>query len=280
MGQLRTKILVELKKDVDGSILIDSDDLSAALAERPQKDSKVRGVDFFVPFRFKDNFDPGQFGSDQQRAAMSKTLKIKPKDVLAVLKHSPVETASGVTLKTTERAVNNVIRMMVNAIARRHADLGIDLVTHPQSSSGMALALAQGVAEALEVPMISTITRKKTAEELTIDEDVFNEFTQEALADGRGEEYVEKTRKDVEKLTAQWKKSSETPATKKLLHRWRKFLVLHAPGQEIDHVNGKIVLVVDDNVDKAETFKGIEKILKNAGAQEVYNAAGWDYSAR
>jgi len=286
LGQLRTKLLVEMKKDVDGSIIIDADDLGESLAERAQKNSKVRGVDFFVPFRFKDNFDPGQFGSDQQRAAMARALKINPKDVLAVLKHSPITTASRVTLKTTERAINSVIRMMVSAIARRHADLGINVVTHPQSSSDMARMLAQGVADELgvkdelEVPMFSAVTRKKTADELEIDEDVFNEFAQEALADGRGQEYVDKTRKDIEKLITQWQKSSETPATKKLLHRWRKFLVLHAPGQDIDKVAGRVVLVVDDNVDKAETFKGIEKILKNAGAREVYNAAGWDYSAR
>lgn len=272
--------MIEMKKELDGSILIDSDDLSAALAERPEKDSKVGGVDFYVPFRFKDNFSPGQFGSDQHRAAFAKSLKLKPKDVLAVLKHSPTTTEAGIVLKTTQRARDGVFRMMISAIANRHADLSISVVTHPQSSSEMALTLAFGVADKLGVELVDDIVRRKKSEELEIDEDRFGEFQQEALADGRGQAYVDKTRKDVEKLIAQWRKKSETPETKKLLHKWRKFIVLHTASNQIGHVKGKTVLVIDDNVDKAETFKGIEKVLRAAGATEVYNAAGWDYSSR
>ena len=280
VGELRAWIIAEMKKESDGSYTIDGDDLNSALGDRSNPWSKVGGTDFYVPLRYREKFSmgPGDFTNDRNRIDALKRLKLTPKDVLSVLKHSPT-TVKGVTLNVLPRARTAVFGRMANRIATAHAD-DVDVVTYPESGSTMARELAELVADKLGgLPVVTGSVLKKQAAELEIDEPSFEEFRSRSLKRGESPSYIEDTRANVEKSLATWRRKNTRPETKKIPHAWRQFLNLHKVGNA-GPVLGKRVLVVDDNVDKGETLGGIEKLLKQAGAREVHLAAGWDFSDR
>jgi len=277
MKQLRWCILAEVERTSSTTYKVDSDDLKAALQPREHPQGRIRGVDFYVPLRFRNKWEQPQWSSGHQLYALVTKLKISPKDLLTTLKRPLVH--DGMTFIASDTAKAQVFSMMATKIAG-YFDDQVDVVTCPESSSTMAWELAEAVAAKLGgVPVVLDITRKKKGAEVEIDPDEWDEWVATVRKKGKDDAYIASTRKKAESLVKRWRKGG-IPATKDVPHEIRKFLMLHTAGGSIDQVWGKRVLVIDDNVDKAETLRSIHKALRKAGASDVHLAAGWDYSQR
>jgi len=277
LSELRQIILTELRAMSENSYYVDSDDLMSMLKLRANPWSKLRNVDLYVPFRYVDKLVDTNLTTDLQRLQVLREKKVKPKDILDLLKVLTVN-VSNTVFYTDQKSQDIVFKIIARKIAAAFQD-EVDLVTAPESGSRMASYLASEVARHLNVQYAPNLLQKKTASELSIDEPRFKEFSSRALSAGQNNDYVTRTRSRLEKHLQNWRRAGTKPETKKLPHEWRKFFNMHKFSGD-QSVVGRSVLVVDDNVDKGETLGAVEQELLSAGASKVFLAAGWDYSQR
>ena len=281
---LRVFRLTEVKEEPGGKLVVNSDDLIAALKDRTDPYTRRDDIALYVPYIARARFEPGKgaFRTDVERAQKLNSLGVRPKELLGLLKHSTLTLANGMTATTQPSDVDVVLNRMATKIARAiggHEE-GVDLVTYPESSSDMAQRLAARVAELLDAPLVDAVTVKRSAAEVEVDPEEMDLYRTQYRD-------AEEVNSRINKTIKGWRKTNRIPATKGLQHPWRRFVNLHKPGKNIGSIAGKVVLVVDDNVDRAYTLGWIERTLRTRtvrngvamdGARHVYLAAGWDYS--
>lgn len=221
----------------------------------------------------------------QPIAKEAKRLGFKPADVGAFLKKGEDTAGNAHFVMTQPKYAGFLLNSMANNIIHAFKGKKIDEVMVVDSTYSLSSELARRVAEGLGVPLASKVQKETDASKFEIDPTAIHHWLTVVApksAAEKGEDlnvYIAKTMKYLDKdkkaLQSAVLKQLRKPSIARDLHvSRRKFWNLYA---EIEKMESKRVLVVDDNVSSGATCKHIANRLQAAGVEPFF-AVGYYYA--